>query len=135
VHDRERRRDVPEQRAGLPPGQLAALAQILAVEQLHRGIGRTAGEAVVEDLDDARRRELRERVVLMLELRRHQRAALVGRRAKLLERELAPAALIMSAVHGGGTAFAEQRFHAQATTRQLTGVERANLRGGKHSAC
>jgi hypothetical protein len=110
VQDRERGGDVAQEDAGLAPGQLAALAQVLPVEPFHRVKRVAAVDAVVVDLDDARMRELAERVVLALELRGEQRSAARIADAQLLERERRAAARIDHTVDDAAGPAAELRL-------------------------
>jgi hypothetical protein len=98
VQDRERARDVAQQRARLAPRQLAALAQIRAVEQLHRVVRAERVDAVVVDLDDAGMLELRERVVLALEQRGEHAPRELVADVQPLERKTLSGALVEHAI-------------------------------------
>jgi hypothetical protein len=118
VDQRERRRRVAQQHAAvLNARRLLAerLARVGALEQLHRVVRALPVHAVIEHADDARVRQLHERVVLALE-HRLQRRVLLGVGEQLLEREPLAAALVEHAIDACHAAAAELRLDAVAGT-------------------
>ncbi len=102
MNERERGADLVRECAGLTPRHGREVAQVAAVEQLHRVVRALGVEPVIVDLDDARVRELRERVKLALE----QRCGGLSvprstRRNELLERHLPPLHAVRCTVHDG----------------------------------
>jgi hypothetical protein len=67
MDQRERRADARQERAGFPPGQRGALAQVAPVEELHRVVRSGLVDAIVVNFDDPRVRQLRERMKFALE--------------------------------------------------------------------
>src|SRR5262249_19622117 len=69
VEERERRRDVPEIGAHLPPPERAPRPQVDAVVELHRVERAALVDAIVVDLDDPRVTQRNQRLVFALEQR------------------------------------------------------------------
>ena len=103
-------------------GQGCASAEVAPVEELHRVIGARRVDAVVVDLDDARVRELRQRLELALEQGDHPR---LRRDGSPVCGELLSSATALAAA---GVGHAVDRRHSAASEERVDPVARPELR-------
>ena len=121
MDDRERGREIAEQRTGFFPGNLTELAQIAAGQKLHRVVGAFFVAPVVVDFDDAGMSELAQRVVLALEELGEGFALEPVGEDQALQRELATVAQVAHAVHRAHPALAQQLYELVAARDDLVG--------------
>ena len=132
VEERERRGDVAQHHAQLAEADVLGVAQVAAVEDLHRVERPVLVDAVVVGLDDPRMTEARERVELTAEAQLRAASSLLEAR-HALQRDGATVRDVDRAVHHAHAPAAELLLDAVAVADEASGgIERRSRGSARH---